>query len=126
MTDLPGNPEASQNEGIVHFIDGCLSDCLIAVAEARAPFLNAPVIKQLFEGFVNHYWGKADRQFQIVAADATIDHQTGEQTDAVHAAWDALQEAKKSGDPQKIREAFKAYADATSAAGHYAGVDPPK
>lgn len=126
MADLPTqtNQTATKIDAGIKVVNNVLVQVALNLIEADVPVLKLPVIKQVFEtlvGWLYGYFVKAQEQF---ATDTVIDIQVGKEKSALSLALAALIVAEQSKDPEKIKEAIQAYANANSALLHDDGSAP--
>lgn len=97
--------------------------------ETNAPIFALPVIKQVEEFTIeelgNYIGGKISVGLQQIGTFVLIDTQVEGEKTGVSQALANLMTAEKSGDPEKIKEAIKAYANANSSLDHDDGAAPP-
>lgn len=97
---------------------------LEAALESQAPFLAAPVVKQLFEAAIGYLAGK----ISVVEQDGIIQLVFNiEQSDALYnlsQSLIALQNAQKSGDQNAISQATQDAANKWASIIHFSGVSP--
>lgn len=127
MADSPTttNPTATIANSVLHTL---IYDVAVKAAEAEiiqaAPFMAAPVLKQIDELVLGYIAGKIYEKLALGATFVIIDSQTSQEAAAAHTAAAALTTALQSGDAGAIT---KAKADFTKAFGnliHYDGSAP--
>lgn len=92
-----------------------------ALIIAEIPILGLPVLKWILGFLLSWIDGYISKAEQTGATFMIIDTQVTLQKTAVTKALAALLVAQKLGDPDAIKKAIKAYADANSALVHYDG-----
>jgi hypothetical protein len=74
-------------------------------ARAYVPFLNFPVVSQLFSFFAGKFGDLMYQEMALATTFAVIDFQTSHERDAFTEAMEALRAAKTAGDPDAISKA---------------------
>lgn len=101
---------------------------LETLIETQVPIFALPVIKQVEEFTIDEIVGFVGNKISIglqqVGTYIVIDTQVNSEKKGVSKALADLMMAEKSGDPQRITDAIKAYADAQSALIHDDGSAP--
>lgn len=127
MANGPTTTNASAT--LINKIIAALANTGVQAVEALiivdVPFLGLPGIKQIWEylfGWVASYFIKAA---QNGATFLVIDLQVGSEEASLSVALKNLIVAEKTGDPNAIKIAIQAYADAQSALIHDNGSAPP-
>lgn len=119
------NTAASTVESI---INAAVFDLALKAAEvaaiAQAPFLGLPVIKTLFEAFLNWVAGVIYKNLSLVATFVVIDIQTAEQKIAYLKAEGELRAAHLTGDPDAISKAVVDFKTALASLIHFDGSAP--
>jgi hypothetical protein len=117
----PENKTASIVNSVIKAGNCGIKNVTEALLIAKFPFLGIIGIRQVFGFIMSYIFGTASEAEQNGATFAIIDSQVAGQQSDFKDARAALIAAKKSGNPDEIKKAIKAYADAHSAAVHYDG-----
>lgn len=118
----PSNSAADTVDAIIHtaIMDVAVT-AAIQAATAEFPWLNLPIIKQLFSWAVNFAFGFLDKYLERAAAFAVIDSQTGIEAIAYEKSVQALQSAQDSGDKNAVSKATQNFKDTLARLIHYDG-----
>jgi hypothetical protein len=128
MSDQPTTDNTAAN--IVDTIIVTAAEAGEAAAEAAAftyvPFLNYPIIKQLFEAAMDWLNQFMRKPVELGATILIIQFETAEEKFSFISATQDLQVAQTGGDPLQIQAARLAFADAASKLIHIDGSATPK
>lgn len=97
-----------------------------ALAIAAYPWLGIPVVKQIWELAAGYYANLFSELVQVGTTFLVIDSQIANEKTGLKKELDNIIAVGKTGDPDAIKKAIKAYADAQSALVRYDGANPPK
>jgi hypothetical protein len=129
MTDTnipaPINKTALTADKLIAAGDNAIVSVAEKLAIADQPWLATPIFKQIWQAVFGWFADKFTRAFQTGATFDIIDHQVDKEEKAMSPALAAVYAAEKSGDPNAIKAALKAYADANSALLHDDGSQSP-
>lgn len=103
---------------------GVAAPAIETTAEAEAPVLAAPVIKQIFEDVINYLAGKLSIAEQTGALEIVFSVQEDSRLYALGKALLALQAAQKQGDPNAISSATNAAVNQWGSIIHWPGLAP--
>lgn len=131
MTTNPSTPTGSNStavagDSVVSGIEPIVEQAIDTAAESAVPFLNTPIIKQLFEELV-HIFSEAEfKQIALLVTFTIIDGQVDHEETDFSAALTAYKAALAKGDPNEIAQALANFKIAAQNLGHADGSATPK
>lgn len=120
------NKAASDADSIISGSVQAGERALEKAAETAEPVLAAPIIKQIFEGFVNWLLGLASRAGQILVTFGITREQGNLENSSLVAAEKEVETAIQSGDAHAIEKAEQDFQRAQSGAVNSDGSAQPK
>lgn len=119
---LPSNAKADQVDAVIHTVvmQVALSAALTA-AESAQPWLNTPVVRQVFEWLVTDGFSFIDKYIEQAAAFAVMDAQTSAEAQDYQTSVKNLKAAQASGNQDAIEKAKQDFRSTLSKLIHYDG-----
>ena len=124
MSTPPTNQTATTVNNTVKSIFGVLQNTVEGIIIADQPWLNTPILKQIFEMILGYFFNAASKAAQEAGTFAVIDLQVANETSNISSALRAVIAAEKTGDAAKIQAAIQDYAKYQSALIHNDGSAP--
>lgn len=112
------------NRIVAMLITGISAPLIISFAYTQLPWLQLPIIKQIFEHIINKYAGKFSFGVQDGVISIVIDSQVGAELNATVTSLAKLQQAQKSGDENARQKAIDEAMDKWGDLIHHGGFIP--
>lgn len=112
------------NKIVAMLITGISAPTIIAFAYSQLPWLQFPILKQIFEGVINNLAGKFSFGVQDGVISIVVDSQVGAELSATVSTLAELQRAQQSGDEDAHKKAIENGMDAWGDLIHWDGLIP--